>query len=164
MGSSVVPAGAGRRAGRLALGLLCLGLPVLAPACSGRIKPPEYTDVSGKVLFKGQPLPGGRVTFVTTLGGFAASGAIDEKGNYKVHAPLGDVKIGVENDYLRPGSMGRGAPSKAPRLGKRPDAEDTGPPPSGKYKPIPEKYANPERSGLTYKVVPGPNTFDIKLE
>src|SRR5260370_1315116 len=75
--------------------LLCLL--VLTAGCSGGTGSVERAEVTGKVLFKGQPLPGGRVTFVTVQGGFAHGGTIDERGNYTLSAPVGEVRIAVDN-------------------------------------------------------------------
>jgi hypothetical protein len=46
---------------------------------------------------------------------------------------------------------------------KRPGSEEAHPP-AGHYVNIPNKYRDPTESGLTYNVVPGSQTFDIKLE
>jgi hypothetical protein len=141
-----------------------LCLLVLAAGCPNKKKAPDYADVSGTVYFKGKPLPGGQVTFVTE-GGFTGSATIDENGKYKVNAPMGDVKISVDNAMLQPaitgGRRGPGPPAKMPGL-KRPDSEAPHKMP-GHFVPIPQKYYNPQESGLTYKVVSGAQTFDIKL-
>jgi hypothetical protein len=119
-------------------------------------------EVKGTVTFKGRPLPGGRIRFLTATGGWTASGIIDENGHYQVKVPLGDVAIAVDNRDLRPGQEKRMALHKEARL-KRPDA----PPPEplkGKYVEIPSQYYNPDRSGLTYKVIAGSQSHDIPLE
>jgi hypothetical protein len=149
------------------VGALCLtlGLLVLAAGCTKRRKDAEYSEVSGRVLYKNQPLPGGRVTFITT-DGFTGATNIDEKGNYKINAPVGPVKIAVDNAMLlRGGGVGRrggGPPAKMPGL-KRPDSEQAHAP-TGRHVNIPDKYADPDASGLTYTVVAGAQTFDIKLD
>ena len=135
-----------------------VGLLFAAVGC-GPPKKVEHADVSGQVSYKGQPLPGGRITFVAAKGGFAGSANIDEEGKYKVSAPVGDVKIGVDNSMLR---AQRGAPKNAPRL-QRPGSED----PNlvkGHYVNLPDKYAKPDDSGLTFKVEKGAQTHDINLE
>jgi hypothetical protein len=118
----------------------------------------DTAEVSGKVFFKGKALPGGRVTFVSDVGGVSGGADIDEQGNYKVEkAPVGPVHITIDNRALnkRPGT-------KAPHL-SNPNA----PPPSvmpGVYVPIPKEYYTAEETKLTYTVESVPQTHDIKLE
>jgi hypothetical protein len=75
---------------------------------------------------------------------------------------MGEVKISVDNRSLAAPSRRGPAPTKhAPP--KRPGAEA----PianQGKYVPIPEKYSDPETSGLTYKVEKGAGPHEIRLE
>src|SRR5947209_18635287 len=88
---------------RAALGLRILpfGLLMLVLGCAGGSSAtPELAPVSGKVTFKGKPLPGGRITFVALKGGQTGSGNIDEKGEYQIRAPVGDVSITVDNQML----------------------------------------------------------------
>jgi hypothetical protein len=153
---------AGRRpAARLACCCLvpCC-LVVLAGGCRGR-REAEHVEVSGRVLLKGEPLPGGRVTFVTD-DGFASNGVIDEQGKYTIKAPTGNVRISVDNRMLNPANRGAGMEAAKKGAG-RPEA----PPPDpvkGTYKPIAAKNYVPDQSGLTYEVTKEPKqTFDIKL-
>lgn len=112
---------------RLACSSLFLGLLALMTGCAQSAHSVDHVDVSGKVLFQGKPLPGGRVNFITVKGAFASSGAIDKDGHYQLDAPVGDVQICVMNET------------------------------------IPPQYADPQTSGLTYTVKPGPQTYDIEL-
>jgi len=131
---------------------------VLAAGCSGGGGGSKFAtaEVSGKVLFKGKPLPGGSVSFLPDkTGGVAATATIDEQGNYKITAPVGPVRISVDNRMLQ---------QKAPHghILKRPGADD----PSlikGQYVALPEKYYSPDSSGLTYTVEGGTQTHDITL-
>ncbi len=144
---------------RLTCGCLFLGLLFLTAGC-GKKTPhsTEHVKVSGKVLFKDKPLPGGRVTFVAVNGGFSASGPIDEKGHYEIQAPVGEVVIGVDNKMLAPK---RGKPKEIAHP-KRPDAGEEKPI-TGKYVIIPPKYSDPQTSGLTYTVTAGAQNHDITL-
>jgi hypothetical protein len=119
-------------------------------------------EVSGKVLFKGNPLPGGRVTFAAIEGGFASTRPIDENGNYKINAPIGAVLISVDNRMLQPR---RGARRGQEHRLKRPDSEvvEEEPIKGRRYVKIPERYANCDTSGLTYTVKPEAQTHDIEL-
>lgn len=145
-------------------GFLVLGLVILALGCKGQKKSTDYAEVTGKVYFHGQPLPGGRVNFHLWGEPFSGGGNINEDGSYKVNSPVGEVKISVDNRNLmkRMGPSGS-APTTPPAL-KRPGSEAplTA---RGRYVEIPDKYANPETSGLDWKVEKGgPHQHDIKLE
>jgi hypothetical protein len=138
---------------------LPVGLMLLILGCGGGGATSTQTaEVTGKVLYKGKPLPGGMITFVGEKGGLADSKPIDENGQYKINAPVGDVRIGVDNRMLEK------KPPKGPLLNpNRPDAEA----PTalkGTYVAIPDKYYSPEKSGLTYKVTPNAQTHDVTLE
>ena len=136
---------------------LSFGFLVLATGCSKSQRSAQHADVSGKVLFQGQPLPGGRLTFISVKGGFASAGTIDEKGNYQINAPLGDVEIGVDNKMLRR----RGGPKQPPHPKKPGSEEDR--PITGRYVDIPSQYVDPHTSGLKYTVTPGAQTHNIEL-
>jgi hypothetical protein len=133
---------------------------VLAAAgCGGSAT--EHAEVSGRVLYKGEPVTGGRVTFVATKGGFAATANIDENGNYKIKAPVGDVQIGVDNSMLNPRTTTAPAP-KGEKLKKFGGGTAEGV--KGTFVPFPRKYYHPDESGLVYTVVKGAQTHDIPLE
>ena len=148
---------------RLSCGGFSLGLLILLTGC-GKRNPHavEHAEVSGKVLFAGKPLPGGRITFRAANGTFAASEVIDENGNYKISAPVGDVKIAVDNTMLRMKGKGGGPPKgmKAPRP---PGAEKEAKPITGRYVNIPSQFMDPDASGLTYTVTGGAQTHDVEL-
>jgi hypothetical protein len=130
---------------------------LLAAGCNKKQAEADTAEVSGQVFYKGQPLPGGDVIF-SAKGGLTVPAPIDENGNYKIKAPVGDVRLAVDNRRLQ---EVRGA-REGPRL-KRPGAEkptDT----KGTYVEIPPKYYSVEESGLTYTVKNESQTHDIKLE
>jgi hypothetical protein len=135
-------------------GLLVLAM--VAAGCGGQRASYQTAEVTGKVTYKGKALPGGMVNFVADKGGVASNGVIDENGNYKISAPIGDVHISVDNRMLE--KKGPGGP-----VLRRPDS-DAPTVPKGTYVQIPEKYAATDFSGLTYKVVAGTQTHDIPLE
>jgi hypothetical protein len=128
--------------------------------------------VSGLVLYKGKPLPGGQLTFISAdASKRPVSADIDENGRYEAYLPLGDVAIAVENLNLKPPD--RLPPGFSPLGIKLPPAEkQTGEAkpnpaapqlPPGTYVPIPEKYYDARTSGLTYMVIPGTQTHNIDL-
>jgi hypothetical protein len=96
-------------------------------------------------------------------GGFSSNGVIDAKGNYTIEAPVGEVKIGVDNSMLNPFGMAMQL-EVAQKGAGNPDA----PPPTpvtGTYVEIPEKYSTPDFSGLTYTVTDTPEqTHNIELK
>src|ERR1700722_14087234 len=122
---------------RLACCTLSFGLLTLVVGCKSNPHSVEHAEVSGKVLFQGKPLPGGRVTFVAVKGGFASSGNIDENGNYQVSSPVRDVEMGVVNRLFQ---KQRGKPANTPHL-KEPGAEEAKPL-KGKWVDIPLSYAD----------------------
>jgi hypothetical protein len=154
---------------RLVCGCLVLELLTGTTGCTSKPREPALAEVSGKVLFKGRPLPGGTVTFTAVKGGFPSAGQIDENGNYQINAPVGEVVIGVDNGDFRPrfeGGKGKSSPEVLPQergRNKRPEFQEEAKPIKGRYVEIPERYADGSTSGLTYTVKPGPQTHDIEL-
>ncbi|HEV3440232.1 MAG TPA: carboxypeptidase-like regulatory domain-containing protein [Gemmata sp.] len=154
---------------RLAGCFSLLGLLTLIGGCSKNPQSVDHAEVSGKVLIEGKPVPGGQVSFVAVNGGFAASGNIDENGNYQIKAPVGEVIITVNNSMLQPR---RGAPSKGPPAPKElPHPKQSGvdeqptkeQPMKGHWVSIPSRYTDSSSSDLKYTVKPGPQTYDIGL-
>jgi hypothetical protein len=134
---------------------------VLAGGCRGR-RSAEHVEVSGRVLFKGQPLPGGKVSFVAE-DGFSSAGVIDENGNYSVKAPTGPSRISVDNRMLDPRSAISNMASAQKGAGPRPGGPEPEKP-KGTYVQIPSKYYLTDQSGLTYEVTKEPKqTHDIQL-
>ena len=122
---------------RSAAGILggCL-LILLTSGCGGE----AVGAISGKVMFEGQPLPEGIVSFVTAQGqvvtGRVHGGAYAVKG-----VPVGPAKITVRQIA---------------------DPFDRHPP-SSRVKEIPLRYRSADDSGLTYTVVSGSQTHDLEL-
>jgi hypothetical protein len=146
---------------RLACCGLTMGLLTALAGCGKSPRSVEHVEVSGNVLFQGEPLPGGQVKFVAVHGGFARTGLIDENGHYQIEAPVGEVEIGVSNQMLQnnvglAGGAGEGSlreQKKAQQVGRV----------KGHWVNIPPTYADPHTSGLQYTVKPEPQTYDIQL-
>jgi hypothetical protein len=146
------------------LTLLALIVSMGATGCAGGKK----CTITGTVSYKGTPLKGGNITFVSTAGKLTVSGVIAEDGSYKLqNVPAGTVKICVETRSLLPpigamtdagpmaGKMGAGKnpPTYAPPPGmnsdyKPPQIEDK----SKRYVRIPDLYANEKTTKLDYTV------------
>ncbi|MEW4452962.1 hypothetical protein AB1L30_09820 [Bremerella sp. JC817] len=107
---------------------------------------PEMGDVSGKVTYRGKPLPTGTITFIPETEGMPRAFAeINSDGTY-----VAETK-----------PFGRGVP-----LGKHrvmiSAVIDHGP--NQQVEPIlPPKFSSDRQSGLTADVVPGENIFDFSL-
>jgi hypothetical protein len=119
-------------------------------------KPQWGGRVSGKVLYKGKPLPSGAVTFLGPEGRAANAEIID--GYYAIaRPPHGECKITVLTaPDVAPGALPAFAPADAPA--------DKIIKPRGKYVPIPERYARPETSGLVFAVTDTAQTHNIELK
>lgn len=162
--------------------ILLLSLPILTSGCGDSVG-----TVSGTVTYQGKPLTGGSITFLPKEG-LAVNGTIDKDGTYSVaKVPAGEVKISIDTFASRTGAnrpAGGGPPvAGGPPGGGGPPKDRGGPPkdvlpkdvdpksfdPAAierereKHVKIPEKYLDPNKSGLTFTVVKGKNTHDIAL-
>jgi hypothetical protein len=146
----------GQRWSQFVIGsVVCLGLVGCNPG--GGLVPAK-----GKVIYKGQPVAKASVTFVRAEG-TPATGMTDEKGEFQINTggkpgvAKGEYKVTVTKfetkaaqttmspDDMRKMQMGRKA--------EKPKSE------------IPEKYASPDRSGLTANVTSdaSKNVFEFTL-
>src|SRR5262249_12037935 len=144
-------------------GLVVLaGALLLSAGCSSRTK----AVVKGQVVFFDKKLSAGTVSF-QGQGGAAGSGNIDFNRNYTVaDAPVGPCTVTVRVPQVPPmvppgskvGQPPKGMPPMRPPGG---EADDSGSPlvDPNKIVKIPNKYAKPETSGLTFTVEPGENKY-----
>ena len=111
--------------------------------------------VSGKVVYKGQSVPTGSVSFIN--GNTVVTGQIKD-GQYSIpNAAIGANKVGVTTPPAPPPQQQMQMKQKVE--GKTFSAEEA------KVVPVPAKYGNPETSGLTYTVTAEKTqTFDIDLK
>lgn len=115
---------------------------LLAASCMGAIlvgcgpKPvvdENRTSISGVVTLNGEPLKAGKIRFDSKDTGRGTSASIRSEGRYSTNrVPLGENIVTIDTEVLQFGS---------PHL----------------YTKIPEKYADPSRSGLSVDVQPGTN-------
>lgn len=127
----------------------CLTVVVLAAAgCA-----PSRATLSGKVTMRGKPITAGTVVFVGANNQIA-TGKLDEEGRYVAQrVPMGSLKVAVQT--LRPKQLqtmaeqSKGASGLPNRLKN--------------LVPVPQKYADPETSGLTCEVNQSQLEHDIDL-
>jgi hypothetical protein len=158
-------------------------VPLAATGCGG-----GTGTVSGQVLFQGKPLPGGVVIFRsvdTSLNPVSAT--LDADGKYEATVPVGEVKVTVDNRSLKNPPTGPVGVTAGPEGNQRPRGLPKGVPVAppggmggegakdkdvptitptkqvGTYVAIPERYFDPDASGLSLKVSRGSQTFNIEL-
>jgi hypothetical protein len=131
------------------------------PTTKGEKEPEKNTGaVSGRVTYKGKPLTGGVVTF--TSGKQVVTGALDEEGRYEVtNVPVGTVKVSVSTESVRPKKAPGGDKIRPKGELKKIEDPDKG---GRRFVVIPQRYSNPETSGLTLEVRPGRQQFNIELQ
>jgi hypothetical protein len=146
-----------------------LGLAAFS-GCSGGQGTFPTGDVSGTVTYKGERIPLGKITFISTGGTGNFGSATINDGAYTVKAPLGLCKVEVqaqsdENKYtVTPQQMkmieskmkamreqGMKVPDKPPVATKRTSIE------------LPEKYKFADKSGLEFEVKAGTQTKEWDL-
>jgi hypothetical protein len=148
-------------------------LPVVAGCGPGEGK------VTGKVLYDGKPLPGGRVTFMPDGAANPVTINLDEQGNYEAVLPTGEVKVSVDNRALEPRpALPTGIPPGIPggAAAKLAEARRANPQHAtgtvdpgmhgripGKYVAIPKKYYDFTTSGIKFTVNRGDQTHNIEL-
>jgi hypothetical protein len=159
----------GMRRGPYASFVLMLSL-AASGGCSSR------GTVSGKVTLQTETetktVRGGTVIFMSADNKSLGTSAIAEDGSYSIaKVPRGTVKVGVETESARPVS---GPPAdvtvaKPPAGAPLPPGAASSPLYEGagktdRYVEIPEKYNNPEKSGITFEATGTNQTHDIKLK
>lgn len=132
----------------------------IVPALVGCGGPP-HGNVTGTVRFEGQPVTAGRITVLCEGGDKPVVFADIKDGTYRIErAPVGSARVTIQAFAAGPaaGSVpvppGAGPalpiPASVPRVGK---------PLEG----FPDRYLNPDASGLTFEIAPGPQMHDIDL-
>ena len=115
-----------------------------SPVIADDKKPePKGEPVQGMITFKGKPLPGGTVTFVSKDAKVKIAAMIAEDGTYKATVPAGKYRVTVSTEVEK----------------KKDDPKD----PPKPLPAIPKKYSDPDTSGLVITVKKGKQTFEIDL-
>jgi hypothetical protein len=150
---------------------------VSAFGCGSRVNPQAPAYISGSVTYKGKPVTGGTVQFVTQEG-VAVSGGIDADGTYAVSdVPMGELIVVVETESINPdhkASTGKDADRRTKMMGDRPPPPGQGPGPGAKggggtageqkYIKIPDQYTKAKTSPLTFTAKAGRQVHTIELQ
>ena len=119
---------------------------------------PKMYEVKGKVTIKGQPAKGARLTFQPVDASIqAASGVVDESGNYKLYSGIEGKPGALPGQYkvvLLP-DMSGGDPSQRYSGAKGPPKMDD--------KVIPKEWQDSTTSPKTVDVKAGINEINIEL-
>jgi hypothetical protein len=152
---------------RLALGGAAMLALVLLVGCG-----PGQGEVSGKVTYRGAPLPGGLVTFRPADARHnSVAVELAEDGSFKAVLPTGEVTASVDNLALAPApDLDSGSltvplsPEAKKALGSTAQRRPTGGAKrSSRYVEIPARYQDAETSGLKFTVKGGAQTQDLTL-
>jgi hypothetical protein len=161
----------------LSASLLMISLAVSLPGC-GKSDRPTLAPASGRVTLAGAPIAGATVSFQPVAGGRPCSGVTNAEGVYSITsyeendgAPVGEHKV-VIIKIAGPGAStpAGAAPAEDPSLSlsnMEGPGEDGQLPkePETQYL-VPQKYGNPETSGLTANVPEGGSDkldFDLSV-
>jgi hypothetical protein len=133
--------------------LLLLALPAVGCGC-------RKGEVSGKVLYKGQVVPSGSITFLAEDGQkyFCAISDREDHTYTMRNVPPGKVRIAVKSHPRTPPGLNPPWANKAP--GTPPNAPNE---PAKRVVNVPQKYASAEGSGLVYEVRAGSQGHDIDI-
>ena len=150
----------------------CFALIILIPLAAGCAS--RKVKVSGRVLYNGDPLPGGILTFrPADPAQNSVSAVLDPEGKYEAVLPVGEIKVCIDNRELAPRPAAR-APrvdfipadvrKKLANAGAAPAVStNNGSKREGTYKPIPGKYYEIENSGLHFTASPSDAKHDFVL-
>jgi hypothetical protein len=150
---------------RTSILLFTVNLLLWTAGCGGK------GTITGTVTYKGTPIPAGTILFVPSNGGPSVNAPIND-GKYTAEkVPTGRAKVSITSMYVQQTSaspmmmMGAksGPPLDAPIPPEARKAMEEGMKPK-KGLQIPDKYADPAQSGLTYTVRSGQQTKDFNLE
>jgi hypothetical protein len=140
------------------LALLALvGLSLGPAACSNHyVSPVKYPEtgasLEGTVTYNGQKI---KVALVIAQGANGGAQAfVTDDGRYKLdNVPLGEVNLAVNTAAGKGQMISRAmAQSRGKGTGPLPQVID-----------VPDKYFNPNTSGIKTTINPGANTFDIVI-
>jgi hypothetical protein len=146
----MAPYSFGRNCLSISAGLLALAMILAASGCSSR---PKLMPVKGTLTYKGKPLPGKQIRFHGPEGHVSIT-EVEPDGSFVITDVLpGEVKVCIMDSIAErfPARSPSGGPFAAPQA-------------ASPVYPIPEKYKNPETSGLVYTITPETTELAITLE
>ena len=131
---------------------------------------PRLGKVSGRVTFKGKPVPTGTIMFHPDAGP-AAVGAIGSDGTYTLTtiksgdgAVVGSHRVTIQATTVGPGSLADPKSfEEEMELAQRKDPKAKVLVPGKVNWLVPEKYSRPDTTDLTAQVQSGTNTIDFPL-
>lgn len=129
---------------RIAAVICLVGSLAMACGCGPKEVSHEYGKIKGTVTWNGKTLDHGTVVF-QHLTGPVTEARINPDGTYETNAVVGETKVAIncrEPDVQEGGVRQELVPGKSI---------------------VPTKYGSPETSGLKYTIIPGEDTYDIKL-
>jgi hypothetical protein len=155
---------------RLLVVLILFVISVGPSGCSPQTARKNTGVITGKVIYQGEPVPGGAIHFFMGDGPPLAF-AIRGDGTFVAEVPVGPAQIAVETDSAkykgsREEMMKKWRALAGPEYVDMKQEKTPFAPPSGPritYKEIPARFSDPSRSGLTHDVVPGPQQRDFEL-
>lgn len=134
----------------------------LAAGLVGCSDAPKTGTVAGKVTLNAKPVPNAVVSFVAKTGGTPVAAVTGEDGDYTAaDAPAGEVFVTVRPNAGESAQVGEGVKKTGQGASKTGHATVAAP-----KSDIPERYADPGKSGLTTTVKPvggGETKYDIPL-
>jgi hypothetical protein len=121
-----------------------LGLVAIVVTASGCGGGNQKVTINGTVSYKGQRVSGGMLQFSGPKGGAPAAATIQQDGTFIITDVVpGEVKVSIAATPP-PGGKTRSAP-------KVTSAD------------LPEKYRDPEKSGLKYTITPDTRQLDVEI-
>jgi hypothetical protein len=123
------------------------------PGCGPR---EELGHVTGQVLYQGEPVTAGAITFEDGKRGLGVISPLGPDGRYEMRT---HKRRGLLPGVYRV-CFSRYGLSKGDRLVGGPQQTA---PAANQFPPLPDKYFNVETSGLKAEVVPGENVFDFEF-
>jgi hypothetical protein len=149
-----------------------MGVLVFLPFLGGCFGGVPKGTLSGKVNYRGQPVPGFLTFRPADSRQNAVTVTIDENGGYEATVPAGEVQVSIDNREWEP--LGKSSPpptipginlpvDKMVKGGSGETVKSNRPERVGKYVKIPEKYYTAENSGLEFTVEKGAQTKNFDL-
>lgn len=113
-------------------------------------------DIAGQVLFRGEPLPAGKISFFCEGGNQPVISHDITAGAYSIpKAPVGNARVTVVTFQIKQDPVPGAIPSPVPT--------DVSAGAAGPFVAIPDRYRMPDTSGLTYTITAGQQTKNWEL-